>query len=52
MFLRKCDIIEVYYDEGNANGEIPKQIPLFLLYNIDYGKSKKYRLYCCAKPEL
>lgn len=27
--MKKCAIMKRYYDEGNANGEIPKQIPLF-----------------------
>lgn len=33
--------MQEYYDEGNANGEIPKQIPLFCAIILDMGKTAK-----------
>lgn len=36
-FLGECDIIVLYTDAGNSNGEIPKKNPLFLMP----GSSKK-----------
>ena len=43
--MEKYAIIRMYYDEGNANGEIPKQIPLFCSFCIaaDYDIKK-----CCG----
>ncbi len=36
--MKKSTIMKRYYDEGNANGEIPKQIPLFYSIILDMEK--------------